>query len=251
MASIDETAASTVTAGALPDSVQVDPRLWQFSPLRVRDPASPDFTNAGIDVNLFGDPDDDGDAVTVAALGAGIRNGAKRALDPEGDMALWAEPSPRRYDVWSAVSNGLGLSAPISGADSEFLLGVAALADVVAADGFPLVVTPVVDIDSALIERSIASTSLQAITTTATLTATVTPGVGDPVETVGVRDLFHGEGGSLSLVLDAVTIAAAATYELRCDLGIRYRREVTAVVPINIVGLRVGLQVVEFTSLGA
>lgn len=243
MAAIEETSLATVVAGALPDSVEVDPRVWRLAPFRPRDPAPPDYSDAGLDLYLKGDPAADGDPVTVIALADSVRNGAKRVLADTGDPALWAEPSPRSFDTWGTSSGTLGVATAAAGpVDTEISLGVAASHIVSNSTDFPYVVRAVVALVGCRFESPLA-------TFRADVTATLNDGVDDVVSTFS-RDMFYGYGGSTNIILPAVTVVAGGSFTLEADLVLVYRAIVPTAFAVSVVGCQVGLQVVESTSLG-
>lgn len=240
MASIEETSGSTVIDGANPDSVKVDPRLWRLSPLRDRDPADPIFTDAGLDVFLFGDPDADGDPVTVAGVTPGIRNGLKRVYDPSGNVTLWAEPSPQTFDTGGSISGTLGGSTTgaAGGAGDVSALGVQADHDYTNAGTYPIVIRPVITVASARMETALA-----------TLQAVVTFDNDGEVSQV-TRDLFYAYGGSTTLVFGAQTIAPGAVFDVEVDFQMTYRDEITESFEVAIGAAQVVFQVTEYSSTG-
>lgn len=246
MAGLNNTESVAVTDGTAPDSVDVNHRIWRLSPLRLRNPAPPDYSNAGLDVFLFGDDNDETVDPDLFGVATGVRNGAKRVADASGNYTLWTEPSPQRYDVWSSTSADLDIGGPAGGAGGEYDLGVWAEASVDADDGFPLIVTPVVDVDGALMEVMETTGLPPAATMQAELLATLS---GTPAS--ATRDLFYLGGGSTTLVLPAVVVPAGDSYSLRCDMKMVYRLSVDEAFTVAIQGLRIGLQCIEFTSAGA
>lgn len=243
MAALESTSTSTVSAGSLPDSVIDEPRLWNLSPLRDRDPAPPDYSSAGLDVYLKGDPSADADDVTVFALSDAVRNGLKRTLADDGSPALWAEPSPMTFDSWGSASGTLGVvEAPIGDADDEISLGVSATLTLANTSVFAYLLRPVVVVVGARFESAEA-------TLVASFESTLNDGTDDTVVNFS-RDLFYAYGGSTSVVLPAVSVAAGGSFQLDVDLSLVYRVAVAAAFDVAVTGAQVGFQVVEFTSLG-
>lgn len=240
MASIEETETSTVVPGVNPDAVAVAPRVWQFAPIRERNPAAPDYSNAGLDIRRHGDPLADGDAVTSLALPADdYRNGLKRSSNSNGEPTLWAEPSPQTYDTAGSVSGTVGTGSGAAGTAGNIIsLGAAdhTLAHPGAAD-FPVIVRPVASIWGARFET--AQATLQALVET-DLSGSVTN---------WVRDLSYGYGGAFSLPWPAITVTPGQTLTFTVDLQLEYRVDIAEAFAFAVAGFQVVFQITEFTSV--
>lgn len=240
MASVEESATGTVNPGPNPDSVTTPPRVWQFAPIRQRNPAPPDYSNAGLDIRRHGDPLSDATAVTSLILpNDTIRNGLKRSNNSNGQATLWAEPSPRSYDTAGTVSGTLGVVAgPAGAADNEVALGVQASHSVSHPGGsdFPLIVRPIGFVWGARFESNQAT--LQGLIET------------DHAGTVTnyVRDLSYAYGGAFTIPWPAVTVLAGQTYSWELDLQLVYREAIASAFEVQVAGAQVLFQFVEYTS---
>lgn len=241
MASIEETATSTVADGANPDGLITPPRVWQFSVIRERNPAPPDFSNAGLDVRVHGDPLADGDPVSALVLpGDSVRNGLKRSYASDGSPTLWAEPAPQSYDTAGASTGNTGvLTGPAGAVDNLVALGGPAQHSITQSGDFPFVVRPVLSVFGARFES--AQVTLQA--------AIEINNVG--VITNFVRDLSFGYGGSYTIVWPAVSLASAGTYTFESQLQLLYRQAVTEAFEVQVAGSQVHFQVIEYPSTGS
>lgn len=253
MASIEPTNSIDVVDGVNPDSVAPSSRLWRLSPFRTRQgTAPPDYTDNGDDLRLKGDPQADADPVTVLTNIADTqRNGLKRTQDSNGNIDVWAEPAPQTYDNAGASVGILGtVNGPVASAGNEIDLGVAASHSISnPATAFPLVVRPVISVVGARYDYPSGATAAgQSPPATLRADLTITVDGGSP-STV-TRDLFYGYGGSSTIVLPAVTVAAGGSYELECDLKLIYRQDTTEEFQIAVAGCQVLFQVTEYTSTG-
>lgn len=244
MASIAPTDTVDVADSASPDTVEASVRRWRLTPLRERQGTTPpDYSDNGLDVFVHGDPDADGDNVSVyVGIADAQRNGLKRAYNDAGTVTLWAEPAPQTYDTAGTSAGILGTTAgPAGAAGNEIDLGVAASHSISnPASGFPLVVRPVITVAGARYESALAT--LRAVMTT-------TVDGGTPSESL--RDLFFGYGGSSTIALPAVTVDPGGSYELECDLKLIYRQAVADAFEIAVAGVQVLFQVTEYSSTGS
>lgn len=251
MASIDNTTGTEVTTGALPDSVDVAVRPAPLSTLRLWEPTA-GLASSGWDVGLYLDPADDDDALTLAVLDTGVPNGLSRTTE-NSRTVLWAEPSPRSWDLWSAVSQDLSIAAPTGVTDDEYALGVGTEIELTTDDRIvPKVVRPVILLNGCFQDWMPTAEEQPKSTMYGEVTLTHTPGdTGVPVVDASEIDFFYGAGGSCTYNLPAVTVDSSegTTYKIRCDLRLRYRDDVAEVFDVSINALQVGLQVIEYTSL--
>lgn len=243
MASLEESASSTVSDGTAPDSIVCEPRRWQFSVLRERNPAPPDFSNAGWSVNVHGDPLADADPVSALVLpGDNIRNGLKRSYASNGAPTLWAEPAPQTYDTAGSVAGNTGVfTGPAGAVDNVIALGGPAthsLAHPGTAD-FPLLVRPVATVFGTRFESA-----------QATLQAGITTDLASTVSNF-VRDLSYGYGGLYTLVWPALTLLAGQTYSFTVQLQLLYRQAITEAFEVQSAGSQVLFQVIEQPSAGS
>lgn len=244
MAAVEQSVTAEVVDGANPDTVAVNLRRSPYSPLRARQgTAPPDHSGNGADITLLGDPDDDTDPLTiVTGVDDTTRNGLKRALTDDGRPSLWAEPAPQTYDSAGSSAGTLGTpSFPIGDAEDVHTLGVAASHSLTnPATGFPLIIRPVISIIGARFE-----------TTEATLQAVISSTLDAGTPDVLTRDMSYGYGGSFTVALPAVTLAAGSELEVECDLQLFYRVAVTAVFEASVAGCQVVFQVTEYPSVGS
>lgn len=252
MASIASTDISTVTAGANPDSVEVDPRIWTGAPIRQRNPAPPVFTNAGLDIHLHNDPDLDTTAVVVITAGTDP-SGLWRSTDPNtGENTLYGEPSPRRFDVWGPGGSNLSLTGPTGAANDVNAMGVSdSVTFTQTVRALPVVVTGVINCFGFFQGLAGSVQPLSTIFINITATVVGTGGTGTPVVVASELEMFYGSGGSTTISLPAVTFDETqnSTYTLAASASLRYRGNVTVTFPVSISALNVGLQCIEYTSV--
>lgn len=241
VASIEETSSTEVADGVNPDAVIVPARLWRLSPFRDRDPAPPDYSDAGLDLFLYGDPNDDalevvGVALTYNALN---RNGIKRVADPDGNWTVYGEPSPQAYDSFGSAGASAGVPQGPAGSSGDVVAtGIDASHSIANVGAYPILVRPTLTVVNARFE-----------TAQATMQASIDTDLAGAATSL-LRDLWYGYGGSTSLKFPGVIVQSGDTYQFDAALQFTYRFDVADPFNYAVSGIQVGFDVIEITSTG-